>query len=55
VKSHLLRIFKDKKSMAVVWLIILMPCIDVIALKLQWRAKFHPAIAFFWLEHPRAI
>jgi hypothetical protein len=47
VKSHLLRIFKDKKSMAVVWLIILMPCIDVIALKLQWRAKFHPAIAFF--------
>jgi Protein of unknown function (DUF2705) len=50
VESHLLRIYKNKKSMVVFWIIILFPFIDLLQLylvKLKWGTDYHPAIAFF--------
>lgn len=47
MKSNILRIYKDKRSMVIFWLIIIIPCIDLIALKLQWETNFNPLIAFF--------
>lgn len=47
MRSQLLRIYKDKKSITIFFLIMLMPCIDLMLVKLQWHTDLNPLIAFF--------
>ncbi|QTL52612.1 DUF2705 family protein [Priestia aryabhattai] len=46
MKSNILRAYKDKKSMSIFWLIILMPCIDLILVKTQWSPDLNPNLSF---------
>ncbi|MGG0430395.1 DUF2705 family protein [Priestia megaterium] len=46
MKSNILRFCKDKKSISIFWFIILLPCLDLILVKAQWKLGLNPNLSF---------